>query len=100
MRCAVFWPTPGNTRSASISCSSRGADTAACSVEPSVLDWKLRAIEHARCYTVHGTRQCGCQAGHQNGIFMPGGSCMPAVAEPIFDFDSASILFDASLKAA
>src|SRR2546427_12700989 len=30
MRCAVFWPTPGSTRNASINCSSKGADTAAC----------------------------------------------------------------------
>ncbi len=34
----------------------------------------------------------------QNGNFMPGGSCMPAVAEPMRSLDSASILLEASLK--
>src|SRR4249919_3769295 len=39
-------------------------------------------------------------APRQNGSFIPGGNCMPAVAADIFACDSSSILFEASLNAA
>src|SRR5690606_33981863 len=68
MRWALFWPTPGSTRNASMSCSSSEAVTS------------------------------GPQG--QNGIFMPGGRFMPAVAAAIFSADSVLTLLTASLNAA
>jgi hypothetical protein len=55
MRCAVLGPTPGRVRNASISCVSR-----------------------AECF------KGDAEAGRQNGSFIPGGSCRPAVNDAIF----------------